>query len=112
MWKSCSNQRKDEMENPNHQVSDLGKLVKRINFATQEKLEEKFDFLIEKIEGENKKVKLLGNIKYIDIDNFKKQISTMISSQMEESLELFDQKFEDKTENMENLNIKIEAMKK
>ena len=99
------------MENPNHQLSDLEKLVKRINFATQEKLEAKFDLLIEKIDGENKKDKLLGNVKYIDIDNFKKQISTMISSQMEESLELFAQKFEDKTGNLENLNIKIEAMK-
>ena len=58
------------MENPNHQVSDLGKLVKRMNFATQEKLEEKFEFLIEKIDGENKKDKLSGNVKYIDIDNF------------------------------------------
>ena len=58
------------MENPNHQVSDLGKLVKRMNFATQEKLEEKFEFLIEKIDGENKKDKLLSNVKYIDIDNF------------------------------------------
>ena len=58
------------MKNPNHQLSDLGKLVKRINFATQEKLEAKFDLLIEKIDGENKKDKLLGNVKYIDIDNF------------------------------------------
>ena len=61
MWKSCSNQRKDEMENPNHQVSDLGKLVKRINFATQENLEEKFEFLIKKIDGEKKKEKLMLN---------------------------------------------------
>ena len=100
------------MENPNHQVSDLGKLVKRMNFATQEKLEEKFEFLIEKIDGENKKDKLLSNVKYIDIDNFKKQISAMISLQMEENLEQFAQKLEDKTENLEVLNLKIEATKK
>ena len=50
------------MENPNHQLSDLGKLVKRMDFATQEKLEEKFKFLIEKIDGDNKKDKLLSDV--------------------------------------------------
>ena len=36
----------------------------------------------------------------------------MISLQMEENLEQFAQKLEDKTENLEVLNLKIEATKK
>ena len=43
---------------------------KRIYFATQEKLEEKFDFLLKKIDGESMKNNLLSHVKYIDVDSF------------------------------------------
>ena len=88
MWCS-SNQRKDEIENPNHQLSDLGKQVKRMNFATQAKLEEKLDFLLQKMDGEKKSNNMSNQVKYIDIESFKQQISAMISIQMEEDLNLF-----------------------